>query len=62
MFLLRCARPFLRHWAERGSYPLKTLNSAHVHLDETRNVRAERESEGEARRKEDEDEGVSELD
>ena len=49
MFLLRCARPFLRHWAERGSYPLKTLNSAHVHLDETRNVRAERESEGEAR-------------
>ena len=23
MFLLRCARPFLRHWAERGSLPLK---------------------------------------
>ena len=25
MFLLRCARPFLRHWAERGSLPLKCL-------------------------------------
>ena len=24
MFLLRCARPFLRHWAERASLPLKS--------------------------------------
>ena len=30
MFLPRCARPFLRHWAERGSLPLKSSRCKYV--------------------------------
>ena len=32
MFLPRCARPFLRHWAERGSLPLNVVWDIPVHI------------------------------